>query len=47
MTKVVGVPFGAMEVRPQTIVKTSVHQMIVILGIKSVANGRMNNAFRE
>ena len=46
MIKAVKVPFGVMEVHPKTIAKTSVHPMIGICGIKSVANGRMDNAFR-
>ena len=36
-----------MEVRPQTIAKTSELQMIAFLGIKHVANGRIDNAFQE
>ena len=47
MTKVVEEQFGVMEVHPQIIAKTLVHRTIVILGIKSVANGRMDNVFQD
>ena len=47
MIKAVKVPFGVMEVHLRIIVKTLVHRMIVIRGIKSVANGRIGNAFSE
>ena len=47
MIQAVEVPCGVMEVHPQIIAKTPVLRMVVILGIKHVANGIMDNAFLE
>ena len=42
---VVQVPFGVVDLLLQNIATTPVRQMVVLRGIKPVANGRMGNAF--